>query len=162
MKLALRASKDSDEPFLRKMLYEAVFWRQSDNKPSFEEGLSYPNVRNAFEDWGKRESDIAVIATIDSIPVGAAWYRFWTESNNTRGYINENTPVLAIGVQSEFRHQGIGQKMIGWLVEYASKHLIKEISLCVSKDNYAMKLYKQQGFEEYADNGDSIIMIRRI
>jgi len=43
--------------------------------------------------------------------------------------------------------------MIEWLIDYASKHSIQKISLSVSKDNYAMKLYKQQGFQEYADTG---------
>ena len=162
MNILLRDSQHSDIPFLRKMLYEAVFWRASVNKPSFEEGLAYPDVSKALADWGKRDGDTAVVATINSIPVGAAWYRFWTDSNFTRGYLDENTPELVIGVHSDYRHQGIGTKMIEWLIDYASKHSIQRISLSVSKDNYAMNLYKQQGFLEYADKGDAYIMVRRI
>ncbi|WP_432664179.1 GNAT family N-acetyltransferase [Wukongibacter baidiensis] len=162
MNILLRASQSSDIPFLREMLYEAVFWRESNKKPSFEEGLSYPDVSNALAEWGKREGDAAVIATINSIPVGAAWYRFWTDNDSIRGYIDENTPVLAIGVHCNYRHQGIGKKMIDWLIDYASKYSIKRISLCVSKDNYAINLYRQQGFIEYADTGDSFIMVREI
>jgi ribosomal protein S18 acetylase RimI-like enzyme len=162
MNILLRDSQHSDIPFLRKMLYEAVFWRASVNKPSFEEGLAYPEVSKALADWGKRDGDTAVVATSNSIPVGAAWYRFWTDSNFTRGYIDESTPVLAIGVHSDYRHQGIGKKMIEWLIDYASKHSIQKISLSVSKDNYAIDLYKQQGFLEYADRGDAFIMVREI
>jgi hypothetical protein len=40
--MLLRVSQHSDVSFLREMLYEAVFWRASVNKPSFKEGLAYP------------------------------------------------------------------------------------------------------------------------
>jgi hypothetical protein len=53
MNLQLRKLEPSDLPFLRQMLYEAVFWRESANRPSFEEGLAYPEVSKALADWGK-------------------------------------------------------------------------------------------------------------
>ena len=148
----LRDSQHSDIPFLRKMIYEAVFWRVTANKPSFAEGVAYPEVRSAIADWGERDGDTAVVATVNSNPIGAAMYRFWTDDNFINGYIDEITPVLVIGVHSDYRHQGIGNKMIGWLIDSASKHSIQKISLSVSKDNYAINLYRQQGFLEYADN----------
>jgi ribosomal protein S18 acetylase RimI-like enzyme len=70
--------------------------------------------------------------------------------------------VLVIGVYSDYRHQGIGKQMVDWLIDCASKHSIQKISLSVSKDNYAINLYKQQGFLEYADNGDAFLMVRKI
>lgn len=160
--LLLRESQSSDFSFLRGMLYEAVFWRTDDNKPSFEEGLAYPDVNNALKNWGKRDGDTAVVAVINSIPIGAAWFRFWNDNNVTRGYINKNIPVLAIGVHSDYRHQGIGRKMMKWLINYASNHSIHKISLSVSKDNYALSFYRQLGFKEYEDKGDWFIMVRSI
>ena len=162
MNILLRESQHSDIPFLREMLYEAVFWRASVNKPSFEEGLAYPDVSKSLADWGERDGDTAVVATINSIPIGASWYRFWTDDNFINGYIDEITPVLVIGVHSDYRHQGIGGKMIDWLIDQASKHSIQNMSLSVSKDNYALNLYRQQGFLEYADKGDAFIMVRKI
>jgi ribosomal protein S18 acetylase RimI-like enzyme len=144
------------------MLYEAVFWRASANKPSFEEGLAYPDVSRSLADWGERDGDIAVVATVDSILVGASWLRFWTDGNFINGYIDETTPVLVIGVHRNYRRQGVGRGMIDWLIDYASKHSIHRISLSVSKDNYALNLYRQQGFLEYADKGDGFIMVRKI
>jgi len=158
----LRESKQSDIPFLREMLYEAVFWRASDDKPSLAEGLAYPEVSNALAGFGERDGDAAVAAVIDSIPVGAAWYRFWTDESNTRGYVDESMPVLAIGVHSDYRHRGIGGKMVDWLVGYAAKHSVSKISLMVAKDNYAMNLYRQKGFVECADIGDSLLMVREV
>ena len=144
------------------MLYEAVFWRASVNKPSFEEGLATPDVNKSLADWGKRDGDTGVVAAIDSIPIGAAWFRYWTDDNFINGYVNENTPVVVIGVQREYRHQGAGKKMIAWLIDNAAKHAIQRLSLSVSKDNYALHLYRQQGFLEYLDNGDQLILLRKI
>ena len=76
--------------------------------------------------------------------------------------IDESIPVLAIGVHPDYRHQGIGKKMIEWLVDYAMNRGIQKVSLMVSKDNYAINLYRQCGFAEYADKGDSVIMLREI
>jgi len=160
MKIDLKKSQISDLPFLEKMLYEAVFWKDPINRPSIEEGLSLPYVKNAIAEWGKRKGDIAVVAVVNSKPVGAAWLRYWTDSNNTRGYINKNIPVLAIAVEYDFRHQGVGRKLMDWLLEYAAKKGIKKVSLCVSKDNYSLSLYLQKGFKEFADIGDSYLMIR--
>jgi ribosomal protein S18 acetylase RimI-like enzyme len=162
MNILLRDSQQSDIPFLRKMLYEAVFWRASANKPSFEEGLAYQDVSKSLAEWGERDGDTAVVATINSVPAGAAWYRLWTDDNFIIGYKDEITPVLVIAVQREYRRQGIGKKMIDWLIDCASKQSIQEISLSVSKDNVALNLYKQQGFLEYADKGDAFIMVRKI
>ena len=162
MTIQLRTSHPTDLQFLRKMLYEAVFWRSVDNKPSLEEGLAYPDISKALANWGERDGDTAVVATIQSKPVGAAWYRYMTDDNAIRGYLDETTPVLVIGVHPGYRHQGIGSKLIESLIEHASKHTIPKISLMVSKDNYAIYLYRQQGFQEYADTGDSFLMVRTI
>jgi len=160
MNMLLRKSQRSDILFLKQMLYEAVFWRASNDKPSFEKGIAYPEVSKSLADWGNRDGDMAVVATVDSISVGAAWYRFWTNDSFIRGYIDEHTPVLAIAVHRDYRHQGIGRKMIEWLMDHAAKNAIQKISLMVSKDNHAIHLYREQGFLEYADKGDSLIMAR--
>jgi ribosomal protein S18 acetylase RimI-like enzyme len=51
---------------------------------------------------------------------------------------------------------------MGWLIDYAAQHAIPQISLMVSKDNYAINLYRQQGFQEHAETEDSILMVREI
>ena len=160
MDIVLRESRPSDLGFLRSMLYEAVFWRAGADRPALEEGLAYADVERSLTDWGRRGGDTAVVATLDSRPVGAAWYRFWNDGNLIRGYIDEATPVLVIGVHRDYRHQGVGTEMIEWLVDYATRQAVQRISLMVSKDNYAINLYRQQGFLEFADKGDSLIMVR--
>jgi len=162
MSTFLRKSQPSDISFLRKMLYESVYWRAiaNGNNPSIEEGLADPNVRKALVDWGERDGDTAVVALVDSILVGAAWYRFYTDDNSIRGYIEETIPALVIAVHRDYRRQGVGKEMIKWLINQASKRNIQKISLMVSKDNQAIYLYRKCGFLEYADKGDSLLMLR--
>ena len=160
--IVFRKATSKDIPFMQEMLYEAVYWRENPNKPSYEESLSTPEMIKVVSDWGNQNGDIAVIASEESVPVGAAWLRYWNADNFIRGYLDDKIPVLVIGVCSDYRHQGIGGKLIEWLVDYAAKNSIDKISLMVSKDNYALNLYKQQGFKEVSDTGDSLLMVRDI
>lgn len=165
MKIRLRESLPSDMPFLREMLYEGVYWRAlaHGTSPSFEEGLAAPDVSQALADWGERDGDIAVVALVDTVPAGAAWYRFWTDDHvKERGYIEDTIPVVVIAVHRDYRRQGIGTTLMEWLIEYASQHNIDTISLMVSKDNHAIQLYRKCGFVDYADTGDSVVMWRKI
>ena len=162
MTITLREARLSDLSFLRRMLYEAVFWRAPAHRPSFEEGLAYPDVEKALADWGKRAGDTGVVAAVGATPVGAAWYRFWQEADLIRGYVDEITPVVVIGVGKDYRRQGVGTRMLQWLIDYASSHAVRRISLMVAKDNVAINLYRQQGFLEYADAEEDFIMVREI
>ena len=162
MNIQLREAQAADLLFLKEILYEAVFWRASVNKPSFEEGLSLPDVSKSLADWGARAGDAGVLALAGSKPVGAAWYRFWNDKNNVLGYIEENIPVLVIGVHKDYRHQGIGTKLLPRLFELASERAVRKISLNVAQDNYAKNLYVQQGFQVYADKGDAFTLLREI
>ena len=161
MRIYLRGAQRSDLRFLREMLYEGVFWRANADRPSFEEGLAFPGVKKELADWGERDGDTAVVAIVGSTRVGAAWYRFWTEDDSSSGYINGNTPVLAIAVHRDYRNRGIGRRMIAWLIDRASKQSIAQISLSVSKDNRALRLYPELGFQEYFDRGDAFTMFRK-
>jgi ribosomal protein S18 acetylase RimI-like enzyme len=140
------------------MEYEAIYWRAlaQGNAPSFEA------VNNASADWGERDGDVAVVALVESIPAGAAWYRFYTDDNCIRGYIEETIPVVVIAVHRDYRRQGIGKNLLEWLIDHASTHNIQKISLMVSKDNHAIHLYRKCGFLDYADKGDSLLMLRTI
>jgi GNAT superfamily N-acetyltransferase len=151
-------------PFLREMLYEAVYWRTIANatNPPFEEGLTAPGVRNALVNWGERGGDIAVVGHVDSHRAGAAWYRLYTDDNPIRGYIGDTIPVLVIAVHKNYRRQGIGTRLIEWLIDHASTQHIQHISLMVSKDNPAVQLYRKCWFHDYADEGDSVLMVRKI
>ena len=164
MTLHLREADSSDASFLREMLYEGVYWRSIANgtNPPFEEALAESNVSKALADLGSWDGDVAVVALVGSDRAGAAWYRFWKDDYCIRGHIEEGVPALVIAVHRDFRRQGIGQQLVEWLIGHASMQSIPKVSLMVSKDNYARRLYEKCGFREVSDEGDSVLMLREI
>lgn len=162
MNIQVKRADHTDRTFLNRMLYEAIFWRKSENTPSYEESQKLDFVQTAQEDWGDRPGDTAIIAFDGTEPIGAVWYRYWQEEHKTRGCISSTIPVLAIGIDKQYRNKGIGQLLIERLMEVAKEQHIGCISLCVSKDNYAKRLYDRTGFELHEDIGDSYIMVRHL
>ena len=164
MPLGFRPATPDDEPFLRAMLYEAVYWRsiRTGTGPPFEEGMAAAGVGDSISDWGLRSGDTAVICESDSIPAGAVWYRFYDESNAIRGYVDERTPVIVIAVASEHRRRGIGTRLMNAIIDRARKSGIPRLSLMVSGDNPARALYDKCGFVVSAEAGDSYLMIRDV
>ncbi len=162
MTIQLQPSQPIDLPFMKEILYKAVFWRDVQNRPSLKEALSLPDVAKALADWGGRDGDTALIATQNGTPVGAVWYRYWTAEDEMRGYMDDKVPVLVVGIHADQRGKGIGTLLIEGLVEQARKDGVLRVSLMVSKDNYALKLYEQQGFEYHSETEDSITMVREV
>ena len=139
------------------MLYEAAYWREGD-RPEFEDGLSAPELRKLLADWG-RTGDCALIAIDDQTPVGAAWYRFWTDRNHSYGYIANDIPELAIGVLAENRGQGVGRQLLARLLAEAHDAGIKQVSLSVEQDNPALHLYESMAFKRVAQVDNSLTMV---
>ena len=158
-----RLAQPIDLPFLQKMLFEAVFWSFADaDKPTLAEALAMSDVQRALVNWGERDGDTGLIATVDGIDIGAVFYRYYTPDNHIRGYLNPNTPVLVIGVHRDYRRLGIGHVLMTGIIDHAEQQGIPQISLMVSKKNHALYLYQQQGFVAHTDTGDSLLMIRKI
>ncbi len=155
-----RKYNQDDDQFLRKMLFEAVFWsRADDDRPSLEEGLLYDYTKHVLVDFGSRKGDIAVVAEIDEKRVGAAFIRYWNDEQNIRGFISEDIPVLVIGVVDGYRRQGVGSILIESLKTVATENDITKISLCVTKSNVAYYLYTKQDFKIVEDIESSYNML---
>lgn len=155
-----REYQHKDDPFLKEMLFEAVFWSRTDeNRPSLDEGLSYDYTKHVLVDFGSKTGDLAVIAEIDGKKAGAAFIRYWNDDVNIRGYLSADIPVLVIGVVKGYRHQGIGSALLSSLKNVAVENGIQKISLCVTKSNVAYHLYKKQNFTIVQDIDDSYNMI---
>jgi ribosomal protein S18 acetylase RimI-like enzyme len=161
MDLLIRKIDKNNIPFMKKMLYEAVFWRENPNKPSLKEAIELPRVKEAIDGFGKG-TDYGAVALKDSISVGAAWFRLYNQEKYIRGYIDDQTPVLVIAVDEQSRKIGVATKLLRWLIEDMKNTEYERLSLCVTKDNHALKLYEKVGFEVYQDIGDSYIMICKL
>lgn len=163
MELILRDGSSEDLAFLRSMLYQAVYWRslKTHTNPPYEEGLAAPGVGIALEGWG-RAGDTAVICSLEGVPVGAVWYRKYSETETIRGFFDAETPVLVLAVHEEYRRRGIGTLLVQALLERAREQKVPRVSLMVSQDNPALALYTACGFESHTKVGDSWLMVRTV
>ena len=139
--------------FLRDMLHHAYYWKE--RVP--DAGLG--PVALYVKAWGRR-GDTAVIALIDGFPVGAAWFRLFTANQPGYGFVDEQTPELAIAVVPNARGKGVGTALLTSLLERAREAGHAKISLSVDKHNAgAIRLYEQHGFHQVAETPDSLTML---
>ena len=143
------------------MLFEAAYWRPEIERPSLDEGLADPELAKLLTHWG-RDGDTAVIADDDGAPIGAAWYRFWTDDDHSYGYVETTVPELAIGVVADRRGEGIGAALIQELLKRARAQNITQISLSVEKDNSALHLYERCGFKSVGELGNAWTMVANV
>ncbi|MEM6402707.1 MAG: GNAT family N-acetyltransferase, partial [Cyanobacteria bacterium P01_D01_bin.116] len=116
-----------------------------------------PELAKYVQDW--KTNDIGLIAILESnqTPIGATWIRLFNMNNRGYGYINDETPELSIAVLPEYRNQGIGTRLILDLLERITD-LYPAISLSVSSDNPALRLYQRLGFELVSQFDNSLTM----
>jgi ribosomal protein S18 acetylase RimI-like enzyme len=161
LKVLLNPAAAGDLGFLRRMLFEAFFWRPDQPRPDYAE-FAQTNLefQKLLKGWG-RPGDAGIIAKINNQPIGAAWYRLWTAQVHSYGYIDPKTPEIGIGVRSENRRQGIGKSLLRALLDTAAVQGFAQISLSVEPDNPALRLYTSQGFLKVGRVDGSWTMVRR-
>jgi len=142
----IRLTVKEDEPFLFEMLFQSLFIEEG-QKPFSREVLSKPNIARYVKDWG-RAGDLGFIAEITESgkKIGATWCRLAVGEDRGFAYIDDETPELGIAVLPEYRVKGIGTKLLENLLTAARKKY-PAISLSVSPNNPAIRLYKKFGFE---------------
>jgi GNAT superfamily N-acetyltransferase len=150
----LRELGPEDTGFLCKMLYEALFWTPRKERMPIELVLAHPLVSIFHEGWG-RPGDAGLVAEVDGAAVGAAWYRLFTDAEHGEGFVDEQTPELAIAIVQGRRGEGIGRALLEAMADRARADGLERISLSVDEDNPARRLYARLGYAEY-EPGDGL------
>lgn len=141
----IRPAVSSDQRFLFEMMYQALFLEEG-QEPFPPDVVHRPEIARYIKDWG-RAGDLGFIA-VDAPtnePIGAVWSRLLSADDQGFAYIDEETPELGIALLPQFRGQGIGTALLERLLE-AANALYPAISLSVSPNNPAMRLYERLGF----------------
>ena len=136
----IRRGNRQDVGFLRDMLRHAFYWRSS---VEVEDASLWRYVSG----WGRR-GDTAVVALEEGFPVGAAWFRLFAREEPGFGFVDEQTPEVAIAVVPSRRGRGIGSELLDALIDVAREQSFGALSLSVADDSPAMHMFEHQGFEK--------------
>lgn len=168
----LRTALPDDAQFLEDMAVEAVNWPPDRSWPR-RRILADPRNAHYVTGW-KRETDLGVVAVggpapgerpesddDPGSPVGAAWLRYLPADDPGYGFVDADTPELAIALRPGWRGQGIGRALLRRLHSDAAQRGITRISLSVEPDNPALALYESEDFVVVGTDADgSLTMLR--
>lgn len=145
MSCVIRPATPADEPFLREMLFQALYVEEG-REPFTRDALRLPNVARYVEGWG-RAGDLGFVAVADATgeAVGAVWSRLSTGDDRGFAYLDDDTPELGIALLPEHRGRGVGTLLLTHYLEAAGT-LFPAVCLSVSPNNPAMRLYERLGF----------------
>jgi ribosomal protein S18 acetylase RimI-like enzyme len=154
-----RPARPEDLPFLATMLGEAAVWRPDKHTPTAGEVMADPRYVMYLAGW-PRPGDFGLVAEAEG-PLGAAWYRTYTETDHGYGFVAEDVPELSIAVIASRRHQGIGRRLLIGLVQASEDQGHAALSLSVNHDNPAKRLYESVGFRPVGEpRASGVTMIR--
>jgi ribosomal protein S18 acetylase RimI-like enzyme len=150
-----------DEPFLWEMLYQAIYVPAGSLAPP-RQVLNNPELSRYVRHWG-RENDFGLkaMSADERQPLGAVWLRLMTGENRGYGHVDDLTPELSIAVLTEHRGRGVGTRLLNELFESVrDRH--EAVSLSVSADNPARRLYQRLGFEIVSRDAASLTMKKNL
>ena len=159
MDCRIRLANPDDEPLLWDMLYLALY--VPPGSPLFpRELVQTPDLARYVRRWG-REHDLGAVAlhSTREEPIGAAWLRLWAPDDRGYGYCDAETPELSMAVVPAHRGQGVGSRLLEHLLRAADERH-QAVSLSVSADNPALRLYRRLGFVVVGGRGPSLTMKR--
>ena len=120
---------------LKDFLYEAIFIPEGVEPPP-RDIVERPELRIYYEYFGRSEADLCLVAEADGHVVGAVWTRIMNDYG-----------------------KGIGTRLMRNILSLLKEQGFKQASLAVQKANYAVRMYKNVGFEIVDENDEEFIML---
>ena len=154
MQYIIRKIKETEYDVLNDFIYEAIFIPQGVEPPP-KSIIQNEDLQVYVRDFGKFPDDHCLVAETDGKIVGAVWTRIM----NDYGHIDDATPSFAISLYKEYRNFGMGTAMMKQMLEELKLRGYQKTSLAVQKENYAVKMYKNVGFEIVDENEEEYIMV---
>lgn len=158
---SVRPAGQADGAFLGDMVVEAANWRPGAARPKHQI-LTAPEHSRYVAGW-KRPSDAGFVALdATGAPIGAAWYRVLPRSDPGFGYVGTGVPELIIGVRPIWRAHGVGRRLLQALTEQARSDGFGRLSLSIERGNFAVSLYRSEGFAVTQSGIGRDTMVKRL
>jgi len=154
MEYIIREMREAEYPLLKDFCYEAIFTPEGEALPP-RNIVEHPSLQVYYVGFGSEVHDRALVAEADGNLVGAVWVRIM----NDYGHVDDETPSFAISMYKEYRGYGIGTKMMKRMLDILKNCGYEKASLSSQKANYAVKMYRNLGFEIIAENEEEYIMV---
>ena len=159
--MKIRKLRETEIGILENLQYEAIFIPEGFESPPFE--IIYrPEIAIYFKDFGAKKDDYCLVAEIDGKIIGGVWVRILSGEVKGFGNVDNETPEFAISLFPAYRNQGIGTKLMFEMIDYLKNKGYKQCSLAVQKANYAVKMYKNVGFEIIGELEQEYLMVCKL
>ena len=150
----IRVLRKKETGILNDFLYEAIYVPEGVELPP-RDIIEKPELQVYVKDFGSRKGDNCLVADFAGKITGAVWTRIMDDY----GHIDDDTPSFAISVLKEYRGQGIGSQLMVKMLELLKWQGYSRASLAVQKANYAVKMYRDLGFETVDETDSEFIMV---
>lgn len=162
-RISYRPLKTEESLLLIDFLYEAIYQPAdgSLNQLTRNDILLDPKLFHYISEFG-RINDHCFVASKEDQPVGAIWSRVFSKEDPGYGFVDEDTPELAMSVLPAYRNKGIGRTLLTHMLHLLYRLGYKQVSLSVQKDNFACRLYESFGFQAIHETESEYIMICRL
>lgn len=155
--LEIRDIRPEEYSLLEDFLYDAIYIPEGMEAPS-REVIRQPELAVYIEDFGQ-PNDWCLVAESGGFLLGTVWCRVLSGEKRGYGNVSEDTPELAISVKKEFRHQGIGKQLMREMLDLLRKKGYSDVSLSVSRENFAFEMYKSLGFQIVKEKETEALML---
>lgn len=164
MNFIIRNIEKTEFSFLEKMLFEAIFIPDGEEKlPT--SIIFIPELYRYIQLFGQK-NDICLVVVLDNELVGAAWTRIYAEIPTGMpaqvsagyGYLDDQTPELSMAIQEKHRNKGIGTQLLQKMIDKLKTLKYYQVSLSVDNRNFAYQLYQKLGFVDVETTENSVIM----
>jgi len=153
----IRKLSIEESDLLKDFLYQAIFIPQGAEAPA-RDIIERPELRIFYEDFGSSPGDHCLVAEAAGQAVGAVWTRIM----NDYGHVDDETPSFVISLLPDYRNKGIGTRLMRQMLSLLKEHAYRQASLAVQKANYAVRMYKEVGFEIIDENEEEFIMVCKL
>jgi len=157
MSAVFRPADEGDLEHVKWALYTAVTWDPEGRVPPFEVTIDHPQLALYHRDW-MRPGDVGVVAEREGTVVGVAFCRLFTADDHGHGYVDDETPEIAVAVAEGHRGDGLGRRLLDELAKAAREAGFVRLSLSVDTQNPARRLYARLGYRTISDDDSGVRM----